>query len=423
MDIKVYPSELNGMLPVCRSKWAMCRTVFCCALSQSPSVLDIGEAGDDVAEALDAVRALGGAVSPVSEREVRITPIWADKVDYPIIDARKSSEFVRFVLPIAAALFDGFEIRHGFERLPHSPLKMLVEAHGCKITEEPMKLSVKGRLQPGEVVNADGVGERFVYGLLMALPLLEGDSVVSFKSQPETYAIRCLDTVYKYGVTAIKDGNSYRFKGGQKYAVPFDVAKLAIECDWTRAALWLTAGAMCGNVCIGGLDKNSSQPDKEILPLLLAMGADISVDKHTGSVFTEKRALKGTSFDAANCPNLVPVLAAAMSLCEGVGRIRNMDWLKYRLWQTHRINALTAGLQALGAKVTDYGNELVIDGVKRLKGGTVDSMGDHRVVMALAVVACRCQEPVIIKNAEAVRESYPRFFDDLRALGGRAEWL
>ncbi len=423
MDIKVYPSELNGMLPVCRSKWAMCRTVFCCALSQNGAVLDIGEAGDDVAEALDAVRALGGAVTPVSEREVRITPIWANRVAHPVIDARKSSEFVRFVLPIAAALCDSFEIRHGFERLPHSPLKMVVESHGCAVTEEPYLLRACGKLSFGEYVLADGVGERFVYGLLMALPLLEGESIVSFKSQPESYAIRCLDTVYKYGISATKEGNSYRFKGGQRYDTPFDVAKLAIEGDWTRAALWLTAGAMCGNICIGGLDKNSSQPDKEILPLLLSMGADISVDKHTGSVFTEKRTLCGTSFDAAACPNLVPVLAAAMCLCDGVGRIRNMDWLKYRLWQTARISALTAGLTALGAKVTDYGNELVINGVKRLKGGTVDSMGDHRVVMALAVVACRCLEPVVIKNAEAVRESYPRFFDDLRALGGRAEWI
>lgn len=423
MDIKVYPSELNGMLPVCRSKWALCRTVFCCALSQTPTVLDIGEAGDDVAEALDAVRALGGAVTPVSEREVRISPIWANKATYPVIDARKSSEFVRFVLPIAAALFDSFEVRHGFARLPHSPLKMLMESHGCSVMEEPMCVRVKGRLAPGEYVLADGVGERFVYGLLMALPLLKGESLVVFKSQPESYAIRCLDTLYKYGVTAAKEGNSYRFKGCQRYESPFDVAKLAIEGDWTRAALWLTAGAMCGNICIGGLDKNSSQPDKEILPLLISMGADISVDKNTGSVFTEKSTLHGTSFDAAACPNLVPVLAAAMSLSDGVGRIRNMDWLKYRLWQTPRIKALTAGLETLGAKVTDYGNELVISGVKRLKGGTVDSMGDHRVVMALAVVACSCLDPVVIKNADAVRESYPRFFDDLRALGGRAEWI
>ncbi len=423
MDIKVYPSELNGMLPVCRSKWALCRTVFCCALSQSPAVLDIGEMGDDVSEALDAVRALGGAVVPVSEREVRITPINIGAVKNPVIDARRSSEFVRFVMPIAAVLCDSFEVRHGFDRLPHSPIKMLMEAHGCFITEEANVLRVSGRLCAGEYVLADGVGERFVYGLLMALPLLEEDSVVSFKSQPESYAIRCLDTVYKYGVTATKDGNSYRFKGGQKYNTPFDMGKLAIEGDWTRAALWLTAGAMCGNICIGGLDKQSSQPDKEILPLLLSMGADISVDKNTGSVFTEKSNIRGTCFDAASCPNLVPVLAAAMSIAEGTGRIRNIDWLKYRLWQTPRVKALTAGLTALGAKVTDYGNELVITGVKRLKGGTVDSMGDHRVVMALAVVACRCQEPVIIKNVEAVRESYPRFFDDLRALGGRAEWL
>ncbi len=421
MDIKVYPSELNGMVPVCRSKWGLVRSVFCCALADEDTILGIGEAGDDVAEALDAVRALGGAVQPVSEREIRITPIWKNKVKHPIINARRSGEFIRFVLPIAAAIFDGFTVHHDGVTLPHSPLKMLMQSHGCTVTEDSMKVTVKGKLRAGEYALAEGMGERFVYGLLMALPLLDGESTVSFKLQPESYAIRCLDTVYRFGISAVKEGDSYRFKGGQKYRKPFDLEKLAIEGDWTRGGLWLTAGAMSGNVCVGGLDKSSSHPDKEILNVLHAMGAEISIDKHTGSVFTEKSALSGATVDASLCPNLVPVLAAAMCFGNGVGRIKNVHFLRYRLWQSQRIGALVEGLTQLGAKIIDYGDEIAIEGVKRMKGGTVDSHGDHRVVMALAIAACRCQDGVVIKNADAVRESYPRFFDDLRALGGRAE--
>ena len=76
---------------------------------------------------------------------------------------------------------------------------------------------------------------------------------------------------------------------------------------------------------------------------------------------------------------------------------------------------------SLGAdiKITDDG--LIIHGKDKLKGGTADSAGDHRIVMAAAAVSCVCENPVIIKGYEAVNKSYPSFFDDFKSIGGAVD--
>ena len=68
---------------------------------------------------------------------------------------------------------------------------------------------------------------------------------------------------------------------------------------------------------------------------------------------------------------------------------------------------------------SDFG--LDIQPVERLHGGTIDSFGDHRIVMAAAVAALRCDGEVIIKGAEAAEKSYPDFFKDYIMLGGNAD--
>ena len=85
------------------------------------------------------------------------------------------------------------------------------------------------------------------------------------------------------------------------------------------------------------------------------------------------------------------------------------------------IASVIAMLEALGGKAVEEGADIIVCGADEtggLTGGTVSSFGDHRIVMAAAVAALRCTGDVTITGAEAVRKSYPSFFEEYTALGG-----
>ncbi|MBR6594638.1 MAG: hypothetical protein IKK83_05605 [Clostridia bacterium] len=422
MDLRIKTSSLKGMIPATQSKWSVHRMIFCSALASEPTVLTINSLSEDIYGALDTVKRFGGDVFPVSEREYRITPIWAKKATHPVLYARESGTFLRFIMPVAAALFDSFEIHCQTAVPPYAPIMRQMEEHGCACTYGDGVMSFKGKLRGGRFTLAGNSGGRFLSGLLFALPLLEEDSELSFTSPLQTsgYVDMTLETAAKYGVRIYKRDNGYFVKGSQHYEKPFDVEKLTVEGDWSSAAVLLVGGALGGEVCCGGLSIESSQPDKAIVPLLSAMGAEIRADKRTGSVFAFKSKLKGIDVDCSSVPDLVPALAVAMALAEGNSMIRNIGWLRHK--ESDRIRALAENLGRMGAKVTEYEDALGFTGVKLLKGAEVDSFGDHRIAMAMAIAGAVARGETVVKGASsAVNKSYSRFFYDFRLLGGEAE--
>lgn len=421
MDSLITRSSLEGMLPASQSKWALHRMIFCCALSEEPTVITINDLSGDIYGALDTVKRFGGSVLPVTEREYRITPIWENKAESPVIYARESGTFLRFIIPVAAALFDSFEIRCAATVPSHSPIIKQMEEHGCVCEYGEGVMRFSGRLKGGSFTLAGNTGGRFLSGLLFALPLLKEDSRVSFTSRLQTggYVDMTLETAAKYGVRIYRDGDGYFVKGGGSYTKPFDREKLTVEGDWSGAAFWLAAGALGGDVCCGGLDMGSCQPDKEIVALLSAMGADIRADGRTNSVFALKSRLHGIDVDCSAVPDLVPALAVVMALAEGNSMIRNISWLRHK--ESDRIHALRHNLNLMGAKVTEYEDALGFTGVKQLKGAVVDSFGDHRIAMAMAIAGAHARGQTVLKNSEAVQKSYPRFYYDFKQLGGKIE--
>ena len=119
---------------------------------------------------------------------------------------------------------------------------------------------------------------------------------------------------------------------------------------------------------------------------------------------------------AHDIPDLVPIIAAVASVAEGRSVIE--DCARLRLKESDRLETVTSTLVQLGAHVAIKGDDLVIDGQPELAGGTVDACNDHRIAMMASIVAMRCADDVVITGAQAVRKSYPLFFNDLRTLGG-----
>lgn len=79
---------------------------------------------------------------------------------------------------------------------------------------------------------------------------------------------------------------------------------------------------------------------------------------------------------------------------------------------------MSDAVRALGGRVDQTADGLVIEGVAELSGGVADAANDHRIAMMSAVLAARAQGPAAIRGAQCVAKSYPAFFEDFLALGG-----
>ena len=220
------------------------------------------------------------------------------------------------------------------------------------------------------------------------------------------------------------------------------VPVIRVEGDWSNTAFFLTAGALLEQpVTVTGCNLQSPQGDRAIVGLLREFGAEIEVrDTSSGSPEDVRYAadstashrsltditvrgghLKGIEIDAADIPDLVPILSVAAAYAEGTTLIRNIERL--RIKESDRVATVLELLSGLGAEAklvpdpSDPSKEaMCITGSSELRGGTVSSHNDHRIAMAAAIASLRCKEPVILEDPMAVRKSYPGFYQDLERI-------
>ena len=376
MEIEITPGRLSGRGAAVPSKSMAHRLLICAALARSPLTIQ-GGSGDIQAT----IRCLGALDTGLP------------------LDCGESGTTLRFLLPVAAALGARAEFRLG-KRLSHRPLAPLTRAltgHGVTLSQAGPGLCISGRLRPGGYRLPGNVSSQFISGLLLALPLLDGPSTLQVDGPVESapYVEMTLAVMGRFGVQVLRQGNGFWIPPGE-YRSPGPVEP---EGDWSAAAFWLAANALGSRVQVTGLTEDSCQGDR-IAPLLLAR--------------------LGDTIGLAQTPDLAPPLAAAAAAWPGQTTFTHAARL--RLKESDRIAALGAMVEQLGGRARETADGLVIRGC-RLTGGVVDSAGDHRIAMAAAIAATACTGPVRIRGAEAVEKSYPRFWQDYRALGGNwKEW-
>ena len=126
--------------------------------------------------------------------------------------------------------------------------------------------------------------------------------------------------------------------------------------------------------------------------------------------------------DMTDTPDLLMPLALYAALQPGrTTRFTGCGFLRGK--ESDRPAAVAHVLHALGAQVLEEPESLVITGVSGLHGGCVDSFGDHRIAMMAGCAAMLCDGSVTLTGGEQVSKSYPDFWKDMEALGGRMEVL
>lgn len=348
------------------------------------------------------------------------------------MNCRESGSTLRFMVPVAAAIggCSEFAAEGRLPERPMEPLKLQLEAHGCTMSgpgENPIR--VEGKLEAGVYEIPGDVSSQYVTGLLMALPLLEGDSeiVIDGILQSRPYVDMTLDTLAKAGIAFYEETREetsgsggiqtvFRVPGSQKYRLPERYID-EIEGDWSNGAFWIVMDAVsrmgagaggrafAGIECLG-LDSDSAQGDKEIVRWLSILEHDETVD-----------------IDVGDIPDLVPILSVLASARRkgAVTNIVNGARLRYK--ESDRLKAVTEVMRALGGDIIEKEDSLAIKGVETLSGGTVPGHNDHRIVMMAAAAACISLGDVVITGCEAVSKSYPKFFEDYVSLGGEVTCL
>ena len=429
MTLTITPAKLSGAVTPPPSKSQAHRLLIAAALADGVSVLDNIAYSQDVDATLRCLEELGAEFAPVDAASadlwggppsarcapisLRVTGIGANamsplrRMAYPRLDCGESGSTLRFLIPVALAVRGGGEfIGHGrlMER-PLGPYFDLFREKNIFFEQTGNRLTVQGLLTPGEYRLPGNVSSQFFTGLLFALPLLDGPSVLAPQGELESwdYVTMTLEAQGRFGVefpTALSLPPQYHPQGNQTYRP----ARAAVEADWSQAGFWYAARALGSAVEVEGLEPRSAQGDRVLA-------------EYDGLL----RGLGEVTLDVSQCPDLVPALAVQAALRAGqVTHIVNAGRLRAK--ESDRLAAVTAVLGALGGDIAQGADSLTISGRERLTGGgTVDSFGDHRIAMMAAVAATVCEKPVTLTGSEAVNKSYPTFWAEYVRLGGKVE--
>ena len=415
---RIEPGPRSGEVLIPASKSHAHRMLILAALSDSESRLRCRGLSKDILATMDCLSALGAEIRE-EEDLLLIRPIRHVPKGERVLPCGESGTTLRLLLPLVGALgAEAVFLRKG--RLPQRPLAPLDRElcrQGMSLTEEGDALHVKGRLLPGDFSLPGNISSQFISGLLLALPLLGGDSCLTVEGKVESagYLRMTEQTCAMAGVTIEKEGQNYRIPGGQRSHI---AGEQTVEGDWSNAAFFLCAGALSETgVLVKGLSLQSSHGDRAVLELLRRFGAQ--VNEEPDGVLVRRGQLRGIEIDAAPVPDLIPVLSVLAAFCEGETRVQNAGRL--RLKESDRLKTTAALIRSLGGEAEEEPEGLVIYGKGRLHGGKAESFNDHRIAMAAAVAACGCRGPVVLQGAECVDKSYPVFWQDWDGLTRKSE--
>ncbi|MCL1949858.1 MAG: 3-phosphoshikimate 1-carboxyvinyltransferase [Turicibacter sp.] len=421
MIATIQPGTVSGEVLAIPSKSHLHRLLICAALADTTTKILCQHTGaEDIKATVACLEALGANIDKL-EDGFFVQPIDRDNLpETCVLPCKESGSTFRFMLPVVCALGVTGEF-HMEGRLPERPIAPLdreLTAKGITLSKPTATtLKCEGQLQPGVYTLPGDVSSQYISGLLMALPLLDEDSTLEITGdiQSGDYISITLDAQEVFGVRHAYANQTYSILGNVKLAGP---AEIIADGDWSNGSFWLACGAMPkGDVVLRGMNPNSLQGDRRMTDILEAIGAHLSWNKSTVAVKEGKR--QAVEIDAGPIPDLIPVLSAILAVADGTSIIRNAARL--RIKESDRLTTTANTLNALGAKITEMEDGLIIEGVPSLKGGTVDACIDHRIAMTAAVASMACTEPVILTGAEAVNKSYPKLWEDFKLLGKSLE--
>ena len=394
MDLTIHPCALHGTICAIPSKSQAHRLLLCAAFADGPTCLPCAATNQDMEATAACLRALGAEIS-YDGRAYRIQPIQT-LPQTALLPCGESGSTLRFLLPVVGALgVDGtFSLEGRLPQRPLSPLWEEMERMGCRLSRpSPGQVRCQGRLRGGLYRIRGDVSSQFVTGLLFALSLCGGESRLELVGSVESlpYIQMTLKALERFGCEIPHRAAVFSIRPAALHSPGL----VPVEGDWSNAAFWLGAAACGSDICLTGLDASSAQGDRAVTRILPELE-------------------KFQEIDASQIPDLVPVLAVVAGAKQGA---RFVNAGRLRIKESDRLETTAALIRNLGGAAQVQGDTLTVAGTG-YQGGIVHAAGDHRIAMAAAIASTVCSRPVTVCGAEAVRKSYPGFWNDFEALGG-----
>ncbi len=422
MKITISPSQLRGTVRANASKSSMQRACAAALLSKGKSIIhNPGNSNDDKA-AIGIIKALGAEVEMNNEELIINNSVYpASKNDEPIaIDCGESGLSIRMFTPLTALSKNEITIT-GSGSLATRPMNFFDEilpqlGVSIKSNDGKLPMIIKGPLKPASIEVDGSLSSQFLTGLLMAYSAAGADGVTikvnDLKSKP--YIDLTLDVMKQFGMQVPENKNfeEFVFKKNTQNS-PLTTHDYTVEGDWSGGAFLLVAGAIAGPITVRGLDMMSTQADKMIVEALFACNAGIATE--ASSFKLHPAEMNAFDFDATDCPDLFPPLVALASYCIGETRIKGVSRLTHK--ESNRAVTLQDEFGKMGVKIELEDDIMIIHGGTGVKGAAVHSHHDHRIAMACAVAALKADGDTTIEEAQAVKKSYPDFYNHLQTLG------
>ena len=396
MRAVIKPGALRGVTAAPPSKSMAHRMLICAALAEGESLVQPIELSEDILATMDGLRALGAGIVQEGDA-LRVTGCRPAEAESGVIPCRESGSTLRFLLPLC--LLSGKEMTlTGSERLLSRPLDVyetLCAERGFSLERTAEGIRVRGKLTPGEYTVRGDLSSQFLTGLLYALSLLDGESEIRILPpiESEPYLEMTLEALAEAGVPAKRpEKERLVIPGGQR----FRAGQKTVEGDWSNAAFFEALRQAGNDLRITGLREDSLQGDKVCRE------------------YFRRIREGGACVDVTDCPDLAPVLMAFAAMCGGA-RLEGTRRLRFK--ESDRGQAMAEELAKFGVDVRMEENAIEVGGGMKAPAEALQGHHDHRIVMAMAVMCSHTGG--VIEGAEAVRKSWPRFWDAMRSLGGK----
>jgi len=420
----IQPSKIKGIIQAPASKSSMQRACAAALLAKGKCIIhNHGHSNDDNA-ALEIIRRLG-AVITISPRDAAHDEelIINSSGLHPIADEVNCGESglsLRMFAPIIA-LADKKITIDGEGSLLNRPMDFFDEILpqlGAEVQSNDGKLpiKVKGPLRPKNIEIDGSLSSQFLTGLLMSYAATDAKNVSikvnNLTSKP--YIDLTLDVMKKFDLK-IPENKNYRefYFPSLSHVSPLTSHEYTVEGDWSGGAFLLVAGAIAGPITIRGLDMMSTQADKVIMDALTKANAVFAIEAK--GIKIRPAEMKAFEFDATDCPDLFPPLVTLATYCNGRTKIKGVNRLTHK--ESNRAVSLQQEFGKMGVRIEVDDDIMVIHGGNGVTRAKVNSHHDHRIAMACAVAALKADGETTIEGAEAVKKSYPDFYDDLKKLG------
>ena len=410
----VFPSSVSGTIQVPASKSAVQRA-FALALLRGGDTLifNAGESEDENA-ARNIIRALGA----VLERAGNVEIVYSTGIkNAPAkINCGESGLSLRMFTPIASMSSENIMVS-GRGTLLKRPLKFFDEVLpelGVKTNSNNgyLPLELRGPLIPKHLEINGPASSQYITGLLFAYAssvTVPVELVVkNLKSKPYVDLSVQMLNHFGFPVREIRPGCFLI----EPPDISYECIEYRAEGDWSSASFMLVAAAISGEIKLTNLKRESLQADKAIFEALEQVGAAYFWEED--NLVCKNQSLKAFSFDAADCPDLFPPLAALAANCQGVSQIKGISRLADK--ESDRSRSILETLSSCGVEAWIDKDGMLIRG-SRIHDAVIHSFHDHRIAMMASILALNAEGPLQIESYTAVNKSYPGFFRDLQNLG------